>query len=430
MMKKKMCAAVLSLVLLAAVLVTGCDDGLPSAPDGGVLNTSTSVPQTTDESGSTTTTTMDAFLDEPITDTSAKESTKEPTKESSKVNQTTKTTQSEEVPNAPVQNTNTVFDMATEGGNLTITDKQGNVAQCEYISLEKGKSGSNETWSDFTFIGGKLWVFVASGDEVHTKANGQIRIYHPETGKLEKTLYHDFGHANTVDYNVNTDRLLIGNLPGNDTYPSALYIFDDVSSWMDAKNESTIRFADNITTIVDVSNIVQQGTTHATNTAACWGEADNIVYINGSFNRYWWKVTLGAGTNKLAKGTYVAADAGVFNGTYKIAWMRDYVLRYSTYQECVQGMVYYNGDIHTANGHNEIQWWEWKVTPSGFDRSEHRVAVMKADESIDYSISEGIAIYNGYLYIGCLFTGTGSDEYAANHSVCQGEHGVIKVKLK
>ncbi len=416
MKKKKMYAIVFSLSLLAAVLMTGCDDGLPSAPDGGLASTT----QSTAEATSTATTSMDVFSDE--TTTSANAIVTE--------NKTTNTTTSTKAPDVPVKDVNTVYDMATEDGNLTITDKQGNVAKCEYISLEKGKTGSKETWSDFTFIDGKLWVFFASDGEEHTKANGQIRIYDSKTGKIEKTLYHDFGHTNTVDYNVNTDRLLIGNLPGNETYPAALYIFDDVSAWLDEANGSTLLFADKVTTIVDLSDIVREGTTHATNTVACWGEADNIVYMNGSFNRYWWKVTLGAGTNELAKGTYVAADKGVFNGSYKVNWMRDYTLQYSTYQECVQGMVYYDGQIHTANGHNEVQWWKWEVTTSGLDRSEHRVAVMNEDGSIRYSISEGIAIHKGYLYIGCLFTGTGSDNYAENHSVCAGEHGIIRIPLE
>lgn len=392
MRKIKVGSVALSFLLFVTVLVSGCDDGLPGASE--MVGTTTSL---TGSSDAATTTTGDEEV-------------------------TTTTTSSIG---------NTVHDMAAEqGGNLLITDKQDNIAKCEFLSLEKGTDGKSKTWSDFAFVDDKLWVFFPSTDEKHVKKDGLIRIYNPETGTLEKSFFHDFGCVSTVDYHKETDQLLVGNSAENDVSTATVYIFNAVASWADAKEGSTLLFADKKAAVVDVSDIVRKGNTHPTNIAACWGEDAQTVYVSGSYNRYWWKIILGTGADELEKGTYAAVSSNNYNGTYKVVWTKGFSPIHSVYQEQPYGMLYENGILHTTNGRHEIQWWEWMAEEGGMIRSEHRVAVINADGSLRYSISKGIEIYKGYLYIGCMFSDKGEDTYAENHEVCTGDHGVIKVKLK
>lgn len=426
MNKRKISTALMCVSLWLVMLLTGCDDGLPRAPEGGLKSdVSTTTSTTTEDAGSVATTTLPSSDGASVTSTST-------TKKTSGKSSATTTSKPTTSGDSSAIGENTVFDFVNDGaeGNLAIKDKFGNTAKCEYVSLDKDTDGKSRTWSDFTFVEGKLWVFFASSDEEHAKRDGIIRVYDPETGKLEKSFYHDFGHCATVDYNAKTDRLLIGNSPGNDRYSAALYIFDDVAAWAEKAEDSTVLFTDAVSAIVDLSDIVREGTTHATDTTACWGEDTDTVYVAGSFGQYWWKINLGTGKDKQEKGAYKAASDDRFNGSYKVSWMRTFELKYSTYQECVQGMVFYDDCIHTANGHHKIQWWEWMTYGEGMSRVEHHIAPINADGSGQNCISEGIAILDGYLYVGCLFTDKGSDDYAQNHSACTGDHGIIKVKLQ
>lgn len=284
----------------------------------------------------------------------------------------------------------------------------------EYIQLKDAA-----WWSDFCIINNELWVFTPSSDETHNSANGKIDIFNPVSGSRNFGLHHDFGHCNTVHYNVHTDQLLIGNLPGSTDYPAALYIFDNVSAWRKLANDATILFDDYISTIIDLSDLGIK----AQQTVACWGENNidnyNIIYITGNFNTDWWKILLGTGENIFENGTY--AESSDFNGTYNIIWHKNFELAYSANQEVIQG-IDYDGKIRTSNGHNEIQWWDWTPTSKEMIRIENKVVPYNDDGSIKYCVSEGYCIKEGYAYIGCIFTD-------ANHTNPTGEYGFIKSKI-
>ncbi len=331
------------------------------------------------------------------------------------------------IPNAEAADRN----ISSVNGNLLVFDGTGNVVICEFLNLEKEKDENNRMWSDFTFIDGKLWVFFPSSDEEHVKENGLIRIYDPGTGILEKSFHHNFGHVNTVDYNQQTDQLLVGNLPGNKEYPAAIYVFNRVASWEKEKEDSTLLFAERVSAIIDVSQIHDRSSgKYAYATVACWGEMDDVVYVNGLYNQYWWKIRLGTGADHLGKGSFTIVTEDNYNGTYEVLWSKEFVRQYDANREVTQGVFCMDGQIHTANGHHEIQWWEWNVDANSISRVEHNIVPIYADGSVKYCVSEGIAFYDGYIYIGCLFTDKGSNNYDDNHGTCTGEHGMIRVKLK
>lgn len=286
----------------------------------------------------------------------------------------------------------------------------------EYIQLKDAA-----WWSDFCIINNELWVFTPSSDETHNSANGKIDIFNPVSGSRNFGLHHDFGHCNTVNYNAHTDQLLIGNLPGNADYPAALYVFNNVSEWRKLTNDTTILFDNYISTIIDLTDLGKE----AQQTVACWGENNidtyNIIYVTGNFNTDWWKILLGTGENIFENGTYTESSDKEFNGTYNIIWHKNFDLRYSANQEVIQG-IDYDGKIRTANGHNEIQWWDWTPTNKEMTRIENKAVPYCEDGSVKYCVSEGYCIKDGYAYIGCIFTD-------ANHTNPTGEYGFIKAKL-
>ena len=292
----------------------------------------------------------------------------------------------------------------------------------KYPSYEYTALQNATLWSDFCFINNELWAFCPSGDETHTSANGYIQIYNPTTGAISKSFTHNLGHCNTVHYNATNDKLLIGNLPGNTSYPSAIYIFDDVSDWNDKASGSTIDFSTESHTIVDFSALGNG----AKQTVACWGEnnmsKNDIIYMSGNFNTDWYKIQLGMGSNNLGSGTFASTDDDKFNGSYSVIWHKTFALKYGSNQEVIQGIDYENGTIWTSNGHNELQWWQWKFISTGMDREENNTVPYKADGTVNYCISEGFCIKDGYAYVGCIFTDS-------THTTVTGELGFIKVKI-
>ena len=286
-------------------------------------------------------------------------------------------------------------------------------------------------WSDFCFVNNKLLIFVASGDEEHVKQNGKIVIINPETWQIEKILLHDFGHCNTVDYNSEADTLLIGNLPGNTQYQGALYIFYDVSNWVDFENNHLLLFNELSPTIVDLQslNTTYKGKLlggNIDNVVACWGGSNhgqnNVVYANSQYNRDWFKLLLGKGSNNLGNGTFTEAEENKFNGTFAALWHDKFSITYEIGQEVTQGIIFDNGKICTSNGHNDIQFFDWSITNKGLTRCEYHDSIYNADASNKFCVSEGYTEKDGYRYVGCIFT---TDE---NRNKATGEYGILKIK--
>lgn len=283
---------------------------------------------------------------------------------------------------------------------------QNHLGRCPRYTYTDMNVLGHSAWSDISFIDGKLWMFYPSGDETHTATNGVIKIVDKETLETIKTIGHNFGHVNTCDYCAETDCLIVGNLPGNSTYPAALYIFYNVSEW---ENVDTLDFATVDKTIIDM----RVAFSAATNVACSWGESNfaynNIAYVSMGYDKKFAKIVLGMGTNQLAYGTYATTDDNKFNGTYNVVQISDYDPMVAV-DEVIQGATFYAGRMLTANGDE----WTGRASLWGFDGNgniqreliEFPIYNANGEKNSQYkTYTEGIAVDDdGWIYQG-LFSG-------------------------
>lgn len=197
-------------------------------------------------------------------------------------------------------------------------------------------------WSSqgMTFVGDKFWNCNGSSDDHSTNSN--IRVYGDDLSTRLGSITHNLGHMNTVDYNQNTDTVIVGNASDNTTdNPPCLYLI---------KNTSEIQLGSHIA--YDDTNLVLQiplTGLHDYGVGACWGEEDFIVYLMvggkpGTTEIV--KLMFGMGTNDLSAsgyGTYTEVTENEYNGTAKI------LSRYSGVNLGVnQDCFYHNGFIYGA----------------------------------------------------------------------------------
>ena len=300
-----------------------------------------------------------------------------------------------------------------------------NVINPEYEILDVPSALLSSGWSDFCIIDGKLWLFKGSADEVHTDTSGKINVYDMTDWSLVKEISHNFGHMNTCSYDATHDILLVGNLPGNTTYPCALYIFYNISSWLD---ETSLSFS---TVDKSIINLRSGGWTTLGNVSATFGENNgafrNIVYVSLAYGKHLAKLILGMGTNQLTYGGYTAADADKFNGTFKVLKESDsdYELGNNTewdsqaLDEVWQGCDYYKGKILSCNGDKRLataNLWNFRYDNTinreiiGFDIYQDNGEPYRDDTITQSLFPEGIAYdpTSGYIYMGIIYMQSGN----------------------
>lgn len=285
----------------------------------------------------------------------------------------------------------------------------------DLIALPSGISW----WSDFIHvkIGGvdEMWFFTGSTED-HSVFDGKCHRVRMSDWTYIGYFTHNFGHCNTVQYDVDSDVLLMSNLPGHTAHPSALYIFYNVSSWA---SESSVNFNSVSPTIIDLTPMSFTG-----NNAAFFGENSysrrNIVYVMTAYGvpGKFAKIVLGMGTNQLTNGTYDStrtADSE-YNGTY------DILLPPISYAQpegwdgnklVIQGGDFVNGRVITTNGHDQILGFIYSIIGDNIQRTLIENVPRKADGTIDYSVAEGLCVKDGYVYQGCIKI---SNDFRETHS--------------
>lgn len=252
-------------------------------------------------------------------------------------------------------------------------------------------------WQDFCVIGEKMVFFVASSDEDHANMDGSIKVVNMSTWTVETSILHNLGHVNTVHYDADSDVLMIGNLPGSATTRAAIYLLYSFSTLL----TGNINFTTIDKTVVDISALG----INSWATASCFGESNfgvrNIAYVSGQYNSYWWKLIFGMATNNLGAGTYSAAAAGKYNGTYKVLFATTFAGNGDPNDEVIQGIDFYKGQVITSNGHNMLQGAIWNFSPDNYvTKNMIQNGIYTAAGVALSCISEGLTVYNDIVYQG------------------------------
>lgn len=255
--------------------------------------------------------------------------------------------------------------------------------------------------SDHTFVGDELWAFYASDDDHENYSPVYRYKVDLENNKYEYIgkFKHNFGHCNTVDYCAANDTLIMGNGAGeNYELDDQIYIIENASGLKDSDSVD----------IKDVAKIIHldvAGLDCGQQVNVCWGDSNNgkynIVYVlsNLSWKKHIRKIMLGTGSNALEYGKKLNVEDGEFNGTFKVLaeFTRDYSTTY-----CNQGTQYYGGKLYEAIGHDGVYIAVNSLLANGLIATEFIKSYAYDDggEIVAKTFSEGIAVKDGYLFVG------------------------------
>ena len=215
----------------------------------------------------------------------------------------------------------------------------------------------NSAFQNFFEFGNEIWFCTASSEFSGESTNGVIfRVSKSDYSYIGR-IWHNLGHMAQVDYDAVADRMLMCNTESS-TQPM-LYIFHDVSDWLTiAGNNDNVLTAANLD--YDTIDLTALRTAHMPlyYTIACWAErqtdGNRLIVGEGYHGRQWFKLMLGMGTNNLGEGTYVAATADHYNGSYKTIWYKDCPLEEVPGRDTPQanqGLICYNGQFWEGFGH-------------------------------------------------------------------------------
>lgn len=272
----------------------------------------------------------------------------------------------------------------------------------------------NSYKSDHTFVGDELWIFPVSNDS-HTSWSTVMRYSvdaKNKTATLLGTFDHNWGHANSVDYNENTDSLVCGNGGGSgNTQPDEFYVFENASQ---LKNIAQVDVHEHAI----VYQVEKDGFDWGKQLNTTWGQANggkyNIVYVLSNYNsatgkadnsttssdtQVIHKVLLGQGANKLENGTFIDGKSGLeYNGTYKV--LKEYTHPYE-YDYANQGTTFYNGVIYEGIAHDRLSFFEKILDDSGKVKSILNRERLFNDAGAELGlVVEGLAIKDDLLYLG------------------------------
>ena len=187
------------------------------------------------------------------------------------------------------------------------------------------------------FIWGDNLCLCNASDDAHTNFVNNT-IINKDTFDNIKTVQHNFGHLNTVNYNASNDCLMFSD-SAKAVFANHIYIIPNWTTY--AGTHDTWDFNEVEKIVIDVEWLYNELNEYKANPAwgPNWGEND-LIYVASSDNTVLRCLRLAKGTKQLDKGTYVYKGENEYNGTYTV------VNTYTTLQSiCV------NGDSHIMNGY-------------------------------------------------------------------------------
>lgn len=253
---------------------------------------------------------------------------------------------------------------------------------------------------DCTFIDGEIVSFPAPGG-----AN-MVRYINPvswakETQRVVVMLEPSTGRQlewKSVDYKY--DKLLVGNGRAikydEQDYTeqgARLYVFYDAPDWRNS-TEAEINFTNcGDYDVLDMSSLGYK-------MYGFWGGREDTVYVSCNLFNDVYLIQLGAGTDNLGSGTYTAAAAGRYNGSYKVLghWHQDGGL--GTF--AAHGGQFYDGDLYIAtNDTTKCSVYRCAFESDGglrFDELQFAKNDTANPNRLYYRYIDGMCIKDGKLY--------------------------------
>lgn len=187
------------------------------------------------------------------------------------------------------------------------------------------------------FIWGDNLCLCNASNDAHTDFVNNT-IINKDTFDCIKTVQHNFGHLNTVNYNASNDCLMFSD-SAKAVFANHIYIIPNWTSYAETHDKWDFNEVEKI--VIDVEWLYNELNEYKANPAwgPNWGKND-LIYVASSNNTVLRCLRLAKGAEQLDKGTYVYKGEDEYNGTYTV------VNTYTTSQ-----LICVNGDSHIMNGY-------------------------------------------------------------------------------
>lgn len=231
--------------------------------------------------------------------------------------------------------------------------------------------------SDHTFIGEYLYVVNASSDDHSTYASVGIYSidFDNKTSKLVKTIQHNLGHANSIDYCEETDSLILGNGSSDAALNGEIFILPNVSGRESWEYSDCIK--------IDLSS-------------ENWGIKTNVVW--GEHNNQQYNIAyVITNNNANVRKILLTRTDGVFDGGYILLGEWETVAL-----DVNQGTVFSNGRLYIGAGHSQIWVLEYVLNSDGSITVNEMKDVFydSSGTVLTTPYTEGVTVHNSKIYVG------------------------------
>ena len=165
-------------------------------------------------------------------------------------------------------------------------------------------------------VGDELWLCSHSDDEHTSYAN--IAVINKNDFSSIRTISHNLGHLNTLEYNSDNDCLLTTNSSKSYSLSPKIWIYPN---WKQQSGSNKLDFDALEKIELDFAWLYNENKESKAN--PCWGEnidgRNNIIYILTNDNKIIRKIVLGKGTTNMGMGILIPGkNTDEYNGTYKV----------------------------------------------------------------------------------------------------------------
>lgn len=279
-----------------------------------------------------------------------------------------------------------------------------------------GADQSAASQSDFCVVGDEIWCFGTADDNYGVCWRVRYDPVRNELLEPPKFFWHNFGHVNAVNYNPNTDSLIMGNGSSDYTLANKIYIISNVSSIKNMAPGAVISLAE-YGTMIDASGYdfgAKLNVVWANNSPGGYSHDCKTEYIPNEAYAYaddlnrFYILAMGYDTYQYPYGTYTApTDGRRWNGTYavlgayQIGDPDETIGNPGSYSHCGQGGDCYDFAFFAGVGHYEYLIREIRLTrQTAEQRDRWMPGFNKENGNASDEKMFGIAVTNEYLIVG------------------------------